>query len=410
MTNKSKHQLSSYRWVILLIMWCTMFIAVGSQFQVAGLAYKIIPELNLTPSGFALVLSAPMLPAVFFSIAAGALADKFGVKRVVAVGFVLSIVGVYFRYLATDFWGIFFLMFLSGLCPALLNANASKLIGAWFPIEQMGTAMGIYFTAAGVGMSTALATSALFPSVKSAYITAGIIMFAAWILWMIFIKVHPQRALESHSEPVFKYIGVAARSKNVWLAGLALMLFMGANMTFVGFLPNALTQVRGIDPAQAGLMASVVTFGVILGNIVGPVMSDGIGRIKPFLAPVAFVGAAFMYISWISQGMTIWIMLAVVGVSLGISTPLLMTFPMLLPEIGPEYAGSAGGLMATLQLTGAVLIPSFIIAPLAGTNYNILFLLASIFLILFGIASLFLPELGAKARSKLENAIENKII
>ena len=395
--------LSPYRWIILAIMWCATFIGVAAQFQVAALAYKIIPDLGLTPGNFAMILSAPMLPAVFFSIAAGALADRFGVKRVVAVGFAFSIVGAYFRYIATEFWGLFILMFISGIGPALLNANVSKLLGAWFPKEQMGTAIGIYFTAAGIGMSLSLATSAaLFPTVKSAYTTAGILTFVIWILWVVFIKAKPEGTPDLPAMPVLKYIGVAARSRNIWLVGLALMCFMGSNMAFTGFLPNALTQVRGIDPAKAGVMTSVVTFGTIVGSIVGPFFSDKIGRIKPFLTPVAVLGAVVMYFSWAIQGPVDWTLLFALGVLLGMSVPLLMAFPLLLPEIGPVYAGSAGGLMATLQLIGAFFIPSFIIAPLGGENYNILFALASLFLFMVGVVELFLPELGVRASNKID--------
>ncbi|KUO49234.1 MAG: MFS transporter [Desulfitibacter sp. BRH_c19] len=398
MTNDdSKQESPYYRWIILAIMWSTTFISVYAQFQVSALAYKIIPDLNLTSGNFAMVLLSPMLPAVFFSIVAGALADRFGVKRVVAVSFVFSIIGTYYRYLATDFWSFFLLMFLSGFSVALLNANVSKLVGAWFPRKQIGTAMGIYFSALGFGMGATLITASFFSTVKSAYTTAGLIMIVVFILWMIFIKNKPDGAPELPSQPVLKYIRIAAKSKSIWLAGLALMCFMGANMAFLGFLPNALTQARGIEPGQAGIMAAMVTLGTILGNIIGPYMADRIGRMKPFLSPVAFLGAILMFASWMTQGISMWAILLLLGICLGISTPLLMAFPMLLPEIGPIYAGSAGGLLATLQLIGAFFIPSIIIAPLGGDNYTILFGLSSLFLLLLGIVALFLPELGTKA-------------
>lgn len=80
-----------------------------------------------------------------------------------------------------------------------------------------------------------------------------------------------------------------------------------------------------------------------------------------------------------------------------------MAFPMLLPEIGPAYAETAGGMIATLQLLGAFIIPAFIITPLAGTNFSMLFGLSSLFYALLGVVSLFLPELGAKARAKAKN-------
>ncbi|MFZ5639488.1 MAG: MFS transporter [Bacillota bacterium] len=402
MGDQSKPILSPYRWVILFIMWASTFIGVAAQFQVAALAYKIIPDLKLSLSQFSMVLSAPMLPAVFFSLPAGALADRFGVKKVVTVGFVFSIIGVYFRYAAHDFWTLFALMFLAGLSSALLNANVAKLIGAWFPMEQMGTAMGIYFTGAGLGMTVALATSALFPSIKSAFTTAGLVILVIGILWVALVKAKPEGAPDLPAMPVTKYIGKVARSKNVWLVGIALMLFMGCNMAFSGNLSNALNGVRGIDPKTAGLMASLVTLGTVVGSFIGPALSDRIGRIKPFLAPMAILGAVVMYLSWATTGGVTWVLLAVLGFLMGVGLPLLMTFPVLLPEIGPVYAGSAGGLIATLQLIGAFFIPSFIIAPIAGTNFNTLFMLASLSYLLFGLVTLFLPELGAKARAKLD--------
>jgi len=390
-----------YRWVILMVMWFSTFIGCLTQFQVAALAFKIIPALHLSSPQFALIMSAPMLPAVLLSLAAGSLADRFGVKRVVTVGFAFSVVGVYFRYAATNFTTLFILMILAGLSSALLNANAAKLLGAWFPMEKMGTAMGLYFSSAATGITVALATSALFPSTKSAFVTAGIFMLAVWIAWMALIKAKPEGAPEMPVMPVSKYLGVVAKSKNVWLVGLGLMFFMGSNMAFSGFLPNALNAVRGVDPVTAGLLASIVTIGTMLGAIVGPAMSDRVGRIKPFLAPVCILGAITMYVAWIvPTGAIMWATLFSLGILMGISSPLLMAFPMLLPEIGPAYAGTAGGMIATLQLLGAFIIPAFIITPLAGSNFSLLFSLSSLFFLLLGVVSLFLPELGAKARAK----------
>ena len=392
---------SSYRWVVLAIMWLAMFVSILAQFQVAALSFQIIPELNISPANFAMLLAAPMLPAVLFSLIAGSLADKFGVKRVVAASFVFSTVGIFFRYIPESFLGYFVLMFFSGFTAAFLNANAPKLVGAWFPREQVATALGIYFVAIGVGTTIALATTALFPAAKNVYITTGIAMVGVGILWLLFVKNRPEGVPLPPVMPALKYIGVAARSRSVWLVGLALMFFTGAHVAFVGFLPDALGQVHGVSPVQAGLIASVVPIGVILGNIFGPIMSARIGRIKPFLAPVAFVGAVIMYLSWTVPGIGIWPMLFIAGFFLGVSAPLLMSFPMLLPEIGSAYAGSAGGIIATLQLMGGFFIPSFIIAAIAGHNFTILFALASLFIILMGIVSLFLPELGTKARNKI---------
>lgn len=398
MSEKPFTVLSPYRWVILALMWCAAFIGVAAQFQVAALAYKIIPAIKLSPSQFSMVLSAPMLAGVVFSLTAGALADRFGVKRVVTAGFAFSVVGVYFRYAAQDFWQLFILMFLAGISTGLLNTNVAKLLGAWFPREKMGAAMGLYFTGTGVGIGAALATTAFFPSSKSAFVTAGIIMLVVWILWMTLIKNKPEGIPDLPVMPMSKYLGVAARSRNVWLVGLAMMFYMASFMAFSGFLPNALNQVYGMSPVKAGFMASLVTLGTIGGSLIGPAISGSIGRIKGILIPVAVFGAITAYTSWVApQGVGMSALFILLGVLSGVCTPLLTSYPLLLPEVGPVYAGSAGGIIGTLQVTGAVFIPSLVIAPLAGQNYNLFFALGSLCFLMVAVFVLFLPELGSKA-------------
>ncbi|ADL07555.1 MFS transporter [Thermosediminibacter oceani] len=392
---------SSYRWVILAITCLATFIGCYAQFQIPSLAYKLIPDLNLTPSQYASILSAPMLPSIFFSIAVGALADRFGVKRVVTVGFLFAIVGITFRFTAKNYWQMLILMAMAGCSSAFLNANISKLLGAWFPPEKIGSAMGVVLASATGAMAIGTATSAMFPSMKSAFITAGVICAVIAALWVLFMKDKPEGAPDLPAMPVINYLGVAVRSRSIWLVGFAMMFIMGAMMAFSGFLPNALYAVRGIDPVKAGFIASLGTIGGFAGSILGPVICDRLGYMKPFLITAALLSAAGMFYAWQTPlGAIMWVLFIINGFMNASISPMLMSFPMLLPEIGPVYAGSAGGLIATMQLIGAFCIPTFVIAPLAGTNFKLMFGLAAMCYLLAAVVFLFLPELGIKARCK----------
>ena len=59
--------------------------------------------------------------------------------------------------------------------------------------------------------------------------------------------------------------------------------------------------------------------------------------------------------------------------------PIFLSAPVLLEGLGTKYAGSAAGVISTLQLLGAVLIPTYILTPIAGENYSLLFMLASMY-------------------------------
>lgn len=113
---------------------------------------------------------------------------------------------------------------------------------------------------------------------------------------------------------------------------------------------------------------------------------------------VGLLGAAGIFLSWqLPVGPAIVIALILAGFLQSAITPMISSLPMLLPEIGPVYAGSAGGLSLTMGTIGGVLLPTFVITPLAGSNFAVLYGLAALCFALVIIPVLFLPELGSRA-------------
>ena len=387
---------SPYRWVIVAVAMLAGFIGSYAQFQLPPLAYKLIPALHISASKFGALMGGPMTGSIFICLLGGTLADRYGVKKVVTVGLVLSVVGCTFRYAVTSFWPFLFLTILAGLASGLLVCNLAKLFGAWFPPEQMGMLMGLYMVSPMLAGFAGTATTPHFPSEASAFIFSGIACLVILVLWMIFAKNKPAGAPDVPSLPVVRYLGKAARSRNIWLAGLCAFFVMGAMMTFTNFLPLMLKNLRGISEKQAAHYGSLPNLGGVFGSFLGPVICNRLGIMKPYLVVASLLGAAGTFWSWqLPVGPAIVVALILAGFLQSAILPLILSFPALLPEIGPVYAGSAGGIISTLQVLGGVSIP--IIAPLAGSNATVLFSLAALCFALILIPALFLPELGSKA-------------
>jgi cyanate permease len=390
--------LSPYRWVIVAVAMLAGFIGSYAQFQLPPLAYKIIPSLHITSSDFALLMGGPLTGSLFICLIGGNLADRFGVKNVVTFGLVLAVIGCTFRYAVTTFWPFFFLAVLAGLASGLLVAGLSKLFGAWFPPEEMGTLMGLYMVSPMLAGFAGTATTPLFPSEKSAFIWSGVACFAILILWLIFAKNKPEGAPDVPAMPVIKYLDKAARSRAIWLAGLCSFFVMGSMMTYTGFLPKELLQQRGISEKLSSFYGSLPNLGGLFGSFLGPLICRKIGVMKPYIILVSLAGAVVTFLSWqMAIGPATPVIFMLAGCLQSAILPLVLSIPMLLPEIGPVYAGSAGGIISTLQVLGGIAIPSFIITRLAGPNSTILFGLAAVCCALIAIPALFLPELGAKA-------------
>ncbi len=387
-----------FRWTILLVITLVQIALNVLQFQIAGLASRLIPALHLQPDQFVMVLAAPMLTAALFGIPAGALADRFGVKSTVAVGLVIATIGSFGRISAGGFGVLFAWMFTLGFGTAAINANAAKILGAWFPRQQMGIAMGVYVAGANAGIAVAQATSALFPNIAGAFMASAVTTLIALVLWLLFVKSKPPGTPAVPSHPFTEYLKVAAKSKSIWLGAVAMLFFMGSWVTQTGTLPNALAQSKGISPVLAGLTASSLSLALIAGTLIGPMLAQRLGLLRPLLTPAAILAAAGSYLAWtVPFGAPTWVLLILTGFLLGSVVPLVMSLPMLV-DLGPTYAGSAGGIISTFQMAGAFLIPSYVIMPLAGANANQVFLYLSAGYLLLGVVLLLIPELGLKAR------------
>ncbi|HEX3011814.1 MAG TPA: MFS transporter [Syntrophomonadaceae bacterium] len=397
--SNNKLQTSSYSWILLAIVGLAGAISVYAQLAVAARAFEIIPALKLGAAQFALIVSAPMFPSIFLCFPVGGLADRFGVKIVVTIGMIIAIVGTAFRYLTPTFAGYFALMSLTGTGVMCINANVGKIVGAWFSQEDSGRALGIYYAVIRLGMFIGLATGAMFPTAKASYIFEGILMVAATILWMLFAKNAPEGVQVVSTEPISKHIGVAIRSKNVWLAGIGACFYWGGFMAFNGNLANGLNVMHKIDPVTAGWIASMLLLGNTFGNVLGPVWADKLGRMKPFLQ-LGLIGCLILLFGWNAPTMWLWPILFIGGFIFGLTLPFFMLYPVLLPDIGIDSAGSAGGLIADLMIVGAVCVPSFLIAPIVGMDFNKIFLMGTLCLLIVSILSAFLPEVGAKAMAQ----------
>ncbi len=391
----------SFRWIILLIIFLTHLTLNFLIYQIGGLASKIIPALQLQPSQFVMVLAAPMLTCALFGIPAGALADRYGVKNVITVGLTLTVLSSFGRIYPTGFAVLFAWMFMLGCGLACLNANVVKILGAWFPSQQLGMVMGIYIAGATTGITIALATSALFPSIEQAFTVSAILSLGILIVWLLLIESKPAGAPAVMIQPIAAYLGVVARSKYIWFGALAMFFYMGTFVTQSGYLANALTEAKGVSPVLAGLVAAFLSLAFMIGAIAGPVVFARIGVTKPCLAPMVILGAMVSYLAWLVPfGALTCLLLLFNGILLGASVPLVMSLPMSLPEIGPVYAGSAGGLISTLQMAGAFLLSSYVIIPLAGADMDRVFLYISIGYLLYSAILFLLPELGGKKQNK----------
>ena len=353
---------------------------------------------GMNAAQFSSVFTAVLIPSIFLSLISGILTDRFGLKRVIGIGLCITALGSCFKIFAGSYSQLLIFMLMTGIGPTLLNANSAKIIGSYFPREKSVTMMSIFLVSATLAMTVGMGTTPFLPSIHSAFTLAAVISLLGAAAWLLLVKA-PENAPSpsSHGPGILEGLKIVIKNKYVWLTGFCLIGVVGSATAINAFLPTALAQ-RGIDSIQAGLISSFMPIGNIVGCLLIPAVANKVGRNKRIMALCALIGTLGAVFAWKApEGILLFAGLLITGASLSGLVPLLIPIPIHIKEIGAVYAGTAGGFVNTIELLGVVLVPSYIIAPIAGTNMDFYYLLCGLCAAAALIIVFFLPELGRKA-------------
>jgi NNP family nitrate/nitrite transporter-like MFS transporter len=367
-------------------------------------------KVHLSLPQFSMIAMAGMLCSMILSIPAGGIADKIGIRKMIGIAYVLAIIAGLSRIFATSFLPFFIASMFCGVAAAMQTAVLGKLFGNWFGAKA-GRAAGIMGAVAMLGQSLSTGTGALWPSLDAAYIGAAVFVAISGIFFVIVMKDKPfemaeeENTLPSHKVPLKKAYILSLKSKNVWFSGLFLCLFMGGSMCIRSFLPAALQTGYGIDTVTAGSITAIASIGFLFGNLLTPnfCIKLASNRIVTIIAGIG--SAVFTFLSWQFGGSAmIWPVVFLAGFFWCSIQPIYLSAVTLMDDIPDHAKGSAGGIVTTLMMLGAFCIPSFIITPIAGTNYQLLFLMASACGILIAVLGFIAPDLMAiKAKENAES-------
>lgn len=388
---------SKYRWKILIAMMLGISSLNFAILLVPSMAATIIGQFGLTQVQFATIASISFLAGFIFGIPSGTLADRYGVKLVIVVGLAISLLGAILRINAATYGALALCNFLIGVGVATIDANAAKYLSMWFKPEEMGTAMGMFVSSTGVGTGLAFATGNLYPTYKIAFTVAVAWIAIGLIAWFLMAKkVEMPQGFKP--EPMSKHLGVCFKSKNLMISTLSIFLILGATLVINSFLTQALIVEKGLEPVHAGLISTMLNVCLIIGGFVSGLIVSKIGKLKPVLVTICIVCGACYYLAWIMPfGTLTYLILILAGLTAGGTIPVAKTMvPMIsiTGDFGPESIGTAGGIHSAAQNLGAFIIPTYIVAGIAGQDFQMSFAIGFGIFVLAGLLNLLIPELG----------------
>jgi cyanate permease len=304
------------------------------------------------------VLGSWQLVYIFFAQPAGIIIDRIGPYRSLVIGLLIVSISAALRWFADSFISLFFLVALFGIGGPMISIGLPKLTSLWFMGKERGTASGIIPTGNAVGGMVALSVtnSTLLPWLgtwKLVFLIYSGIGFAIAGIWLIFGRRTPHTSFvdqEPHRN-LWDLMRVLFRHRNIWLiVSIGITSFL-AGHGLSNWLPTIL-EGKGIQPNDAGYMISILKLFGILGSLLIPRLQYRLHSKKKAISITLFsLGLSITTIA-LTNGVVLWIAMAVVGLMMRGLLPLLTVTLMDLPEVGPARMGIIGGLYFSIGEIG----------------------------------------------------------
>ncbi len=366
---------STDRRYVLTLAALTHTFAVGIPWMSMPVLFKeISQDLGLSLVQIGTVWGMAPLAGVSVALIGGLLGDRFGVKRTLAAACFLAGLAGALRGLSAGFASLAVTVFIFGFLNTIIPVNVHKTAGIWFAGRHLGFANGILSTGMGIGftvgaMISATVLSPLLGGWRNVFFLYGAISILISILWLTTVREPSQSESTANSTggvPFRQSLSRVIRVRSIWLLGLTLFGYMGCISGMIGYLPLYL---RNSGWSAVGADGTLAAFNGVstIGAIPLGLLSDRLGARKAILFPaivMTLIGVGLL--SVVDNGL-VWVLVLISGIARDGSMALSMTALLETKGVGATYAGTALGLMITIDRLGSFLAPP-LGNSLAGIN------------------------------------------
>src|SRR5579875_1152985 len=362
-----------HRWAMLAGVWMVYFCFGSTAAAIAPLAARITTELRLSHTQMGSILGAWQFVYIAAAIPCGALLDRIGPRRGLALGALVVAISGILRGTATNYVTMLLAVGAFGIGGPLVSVGAPTIIRDWFQGRERGLAMGIYNMGQSLGTIGALSlTSSVGLSLaggdwRLVLIGYGVLALAAALGWTLISSHEASRAQERLRHAARRENEAGVYRELLRAPAMRTVLYLAVGTFFFGhalnnWLPEIL-RFGGMDPARAGLWASIPVVIGIFGALIFPRLAIPERRMKILAALFLAQLLAPLCIEWSGDALILGLVLQ--GLARGTLSVVVVLVMMELREVDGGRMGAAAGMYFTAGEIGGVLGPLTI-----GTLYD----------------------------------------
>jgi MFS transporter, FLVCR family, MFS-domain-containing protein 7 len=361
----TQYRTDPFRWVILMLI---VPIIVSSEIfwlTFAPIASYTQTFFNTSSLNVDLFSMSYMLMYIVFTLPASWVIEKYGYRRALIIGGLLTVIfGIARAVFVSHFAIVLIAQFLVAAGQPFLINVSTKVPANWFPVKERATASGILIMAQYIGFIVPMVASPLlaeqFGMKVMLCVYAGIAVVSAFLA-IIFTKEKPA-VPPGPPAPVesmgLKNMGRLFLNRNFVLVLIVSFISMGIFNTIITMIEQ-IFKPRGITSADAGLIGAAFVISGIIGAVVIPLISDRIRkRIPLFITGISMMGILCAGLAFFSSYLLLILTAALLGF-------LIMGLAPILFQHGAEVAypvqeGASFGLIMLMgQISGVLFVYLF---------------------------------------------------
>jgi ACS family glucarate transporter-like MFS transporter len=392
MTDTTKR--TRVRWLIITVLFIitTINYADRATFSIAGQSAS--KELGLDPVAMGYILSAFAWAYVLGQIPGGALLDKFGSKKIYTIALIVWSGFTALQGFAGFFTGLtaacvlFAMRFAVGLGESPSFPANARIVAAWFPGSERGTASAIFNSAqyfSLVAFAPLMGWLAHSFGWRSVFWVMGVVGVLAALVFVKLIHSplnHPAvnkaevdyieaggglvRMEEAAASNGAAFIWVNV--KQVLTSRMLLGVYLGQycinvlTYFFVTWFPIYLVKERGLSILQAGFTAALPALCGFAGGILGGMISDGllkktgnldIARKTPLLLGMV-LATCIILCNYVEQEWLVIVIMAAAFFGKGVAS---LGWAVVADTSPKEMAGVTGGIFNTFGNVAGIVTP-----------------------------------------------------
>lgn len=347
------------------------------QYKVPTIMTDLMGMFSMSAESASWLMSIFTLMSIFMALPSGALAQRFGAKRMMVVACGIAIVG--------SFAGAFARMELALICSRAIEGVALTVLTTCGPIvvqqvvrpDKLGTAMGIWGIWGCLGSTVAaVVTPTIFGALGFQGLWFAFAGVAAVAAVMVALVIRKPQASGIAEAPLVRAPEAAPASKpryrelctpNIALFFVGFVIFNICLLAILAFVPTIL-QMQGFDPTLSGFISTAPMLLSIVSSPAFGAIADRTGRCKPLLVAGMLVMGPCTFLLYTQTGALLWLGVALMGlVGMGAVAMFLTAYSKLLPR--PELASIGMGVLVLFQGFGQFL-GTFLVQMLLGPTLD----------------------------------------